>query len=186
MFWKKLFALLCCAVLLTGCSAKRDPTQKALDFRTSLMAAKGCSFTAEVTANYEDRVYQFTLGCEYEAGETKLEVLAPEIIAGIKAHVQNGETKLEFEDVLLEFGKLANGYVSPVAVPWLLVQCWIGEYIAYAGPDGDQYRVTYLRGYNEEELAVDTWLRDGIPTYAEVAYDNVKCLSVIISDFQMN
>lgn len=186
MSWKKLLTLLCCLLFLSGCALKGDPTQKALDFRTSLMAANGCTFTADVTANYEDRIYQFTLACDYLEGETNLEVLAPETIAGIKAHVKNGETRLEFEDVLLEFGKLANGYVSPVAVPWLLVQCWIGEYIAYAGSDGDQHRVTYLRGYNDEELAVDTWLQNGVPAYAEVAYDNVKCLSVIISDFQMN
>ena len=73
---------------------------------------------------------------------------------------------------------------GPVAAPWLLVQCWTGEYIAYAGSDGDMERITYLRGYNDEEVAVDTWLQNGIPTYAEVSYGGVRCLTITISKFQ--
>jgi len=59
-----------------------------------------------------------------------------------------------------------------------------GAHKAYAGADGEQERVTYLRGYNEEELSVDTWLRDGVPTYAEVTHNNVRCLAVTITNFQ--
>lgn len=184
MPWKKLLVLLSCMLLLTGCGQKQEPTQSALDFRTSLMEAGGCSFAADVTASYEDRVYDFTMTCDYTGGQTNLTVTAPEAIAGITAAVADGETQLEFDGAILEFGKLANGYVSPVAAPWLLVQCWIGEYIAYAGPDGEQERITYLRGYNDEELTVDTWLMNGVPTYSEVTYDGVRCLSVVISDFQ--
>ena len=183
MPWKKLLVVLSC-MLLTGCAGKRDPTQDALDFRTKLMEAGGCSFEAAVTAHYPDKAYTFSLDCAYDDGRTTLTVTAPESISGITAYVENGTAQLEFDGTILEFGELANGYVSPVAAPWLLAQCWIGEYIAYAGPDGDQQRITYLRGYDDEELSVDTWLSEDIPVYAEITYDGTRCLAITISDYQ--
>lgn len=149
------------------------------------MEAGSCSFTADVTANYGDRVYAFVLACRYENGEAQLEVLEPKTIAGIRAETSQNGTELIFESVELEFGQLANGFVSPVAVPWLLVQCWVEEYIAYAGADGELERVTYLRGYNDEELVVDTWFHGNTPVYAEVVHDGVRCVSIEIHDFQM-
>lgn len=181
---KRIFVTLFMLLILTGCAGKRDPTQGALDFRTALMEAGGCSFTADVTAQVDDRVYNFTLDCVHSGDGTAITVTAPEIIAGITAKVQAGQTQLEYDGAILEFGKLANGTVSPVAAPGLLAQCWTGAYIAFEGSDGDQERVTYLRGYNDEELAVDTWLLDGIPTYAEVSYEDVRCITAAIHNFQ--
>ncbi len=149
------------------------------------MEAGGCSFTADVQADYGDRVYGFTMACRYEGGEAQMEILAPDAIAGISAKTSQGGTELRFDGAELDFGQLANGFVSPVATPWLLVQCWMEEYIAYAGADGDLERITYLRGYHEEELAVDTWFRDSIPVHAEVAQEGVRRLTVEIRNFQM-
>ena len=185
MFRKKLVAGLFCLLFLTGCAGKQDPAQCGLDLRTALMEAGGCSFSADVTAHYEDRAYVFSMTCICEDGETALCVTAPETIAGITATVKSGGTQLEYDGAILDFGKLANGYVSPVSAPWLLVQCWSGAYIAYAGADGELERITYLRGYEEEELTVDTWLRNGLPTYAEVTCEGVRCLAISITDFQM-
>ena len=41
--------------LLTGCGGK-EMMQQALDFRTSLLECEQYSFTADLTANYDDRV----------------------------------------------------------------------------------------------------------------------------------
>lgn len=171
-------------LLLTGCGGKAAPDQEALRFRTELMEAGGCSFAADVTASYEDRVYAFSLNCRYEEGKMTLEVTAPENIAGICAEVEENAAFLEFDGAQLDFGKLANGRVSPVAAPWLLAECWLGEYIAWAGADGGQQRVTYLRGYHDDELTVDTWFSQGIPTYAEIACDGVRCLTIAIKEYQ--
>ena len=181
----RIVAVLLSLLLLVGCG-KKVPSQKALDFRTSLLASESCSFTAKVRADYGEKLYDFTLRAEYASDETRLTVQAPEEIAGISAVVSKDGTKLEFDDIELDFGKLANGYVSPVTVPWLLGQCWAGEYISCAGADGDLYRVTYLRGYDEEELTVDTWFdADGVPVYAEVSYGGQRCITVQVEDFQM-
>ena len=183
---RKKFALLLTliSIFLTGCAAK-SPAQQPLTFRTALLEAGGCSFTAVVTADYGEKVYSFTLDCSCTGDKTRLCVLEPESIAGIAATVSGDGAVLEFDGAELEFGKLANGFPSPVAAPWLLGQCWTGEYIAWAGPDGDLERITYLRGYDDEELTVDTWLdKNGVPVYAEAAQDGVRCLTVEIKDFR--
>ena len=183
----KFCCLLLCCLLLPGCSGKTgNAGQSALDFRTTLMEHGGCSFQSRIAADYGDMVYEFTLVSESTEGETRLQVTEPESIAGIAATVSADGTKLQFDGAELDFGELANGYVSPVTVPWLLVQCWTGEYIAWSGADGDLERVTYLRGYNDAELTVDTWFSDNVPQYAEVLHDGVRCLTIEILDFQMN
>ena len=149
------------------------------------MEAGGCGFTARIRADYGEHVYMFTMSAETSSGETKLTVLEPEPIAGITASVSSEETSLSFDDVDLDFGRLANGRISPVAAPWLLTQCWEQAYMAYAGSDGEQQRVTYLRGYNEEEVTVDTWFSAGVPVYAEMSCEDIRYLTVEITDFQL-
>lgn len=187
---QKLGWLALLLALLTGCAGTEtaQPSQKALNFRTALMDAGGCSFTAEVAADYGSRVYTFTLDCDYTVdGEAHLTVTSPETISGISATVSADGAQVEFDGASLDFGQMANGYVAPMAVPWLLGNCWLREYISNAGSDGELERITYLQGYNEAELTLDTWLdAEGTPVRCEVSWDGTRCLTVTLSDFQLN
>ena len=181
---KSLVVLLLLPLLLCGCEKRRGVTQEALTFRTQLMQAGKCSFTADMKVDYGSRIYEFSVITSYTPDETKLTIQSPEEISGICATVTKNGTKLQFQETELEFGKLANGNISPVSAPWLLVQCWIGEYIASSGADADMERVTYLRGYAENEVTVDTWFSEkSVPVYAEFIYDGFRCLCVDIRDF---
>lgn len=185
MRWKQCLAVMLVLCVLSGCGSRADPTQQALEFRTALMEKDGCVFTAQVTASQQEKVYAFTMQCQYADGTAELTVTEPSSIAGIQAVVEENGTSLTFDGASLDFGTLANGLLSPVTAGWLLAECWRNSYIAYAGADGAQRRVTYLRGYNREELTVDTWFTDQTPTYAEVTWDGSRCLTVTITDFQM-
>ena len=67
----------------------------------------------------------------------------------------------------------------------LLGQCWTNAYISCSGADGELERVTYLDGYEDEEVSVDTWLDEaGLPVYAEISYDGKRCLTLQISEFR--
>lgn len=172
---------------MTGCGSRGAETaQKALDFRTGLLQAGGCSFTAELQADFGDRVYCFSAACDYGAEDgARITILEPEEIAGIQAAVSADGVTVTFDTVELDFGQMANGTVSPVAAAWLLGHCWTGAYVDRTGPDGDLERITYLDGYRDQELTVDTWL-DGItPVHAEITYDGVRCLTLDLTDFQM-
>jgi len=171
--------------LLSGCGKQERATEKALAFRTNLMQSQGCSYIADIMADYGERVYEFTVQVESTLDETKILVLSPDEISDISATITEHETCIEFDDAELDFGKMANGYISPVSAPWLLARCWIGEYISSSGADGEMEKVTYLKGYDEEELTVNTWLNaEGIPIQAEILFENRRCLAIAIRDFQ--
>ena len=43
--------------------------------------------------------------------------------------------------------------------------------------------MTWLKGYNDEELGIDTWFEEKIPVYAEVSYDGKRVITIRIQDF---
>ncbi len=186
MSWKKLLICVMMVLVLSGCQGQAAPTQKAIDFRTALLGTGGCSFTAVIDADFGDRVYSFSVACVFKTdGTAELEVLQPEEIAGIRAQVTGQSAALEFQDIALDFGVMADGRVSPMEACHLLGQCWTAAYISCAGSDGELERVTYLDGYEDEEVTVDTWLSEaGLPVYAEISYQGTRCLTLQISDFR--
>ena len=99
--------------------------QSALDFRTALLTAGGCSFTANITANYGETAAKFTLACEYDT-ETgaHLRVTAPDTIAGIEANVTGEDAVITFEDTQLALGDLAGGTLAPLSAPLIVGRCW--------------------------------------------------------------
>ena len=161
---RKKFALLLTliSIFLTGCAAK-SPAQQPLTFRTALLEAGGCSFTAAVTADY---------------GET---------IAGITAHVKDSTADVSFDDTQLGLGSLANGRLAPLAAPYVLGQSWAGAYIDSTGTEDGLLRATYRLGYDKQELVVDTWFTEEpfTPQYAEISADGRMVLSIRISNFAM-
>ena len=75
--------------------------------------------------------------------------------------------------------------LAPLAAPYVLGQCWAGEYIDCTGGEDGCLRTTYRMGYDEQELVVDTWFsREPLaPVRAEISFDGTLILSASISDF---
>jgi len=186
MSWKKLLCCVMMGIVLVGCQSKASPTQSALDLRADLLKAGACRFRAVIGADYGDRAYSFTVSCAYDTnGTTRINVLQPEEISGISATVSDDGVYVEFEDLELDFGPMANGTVSPIKACAVLGRCWSTSYISCGGADGELERITYLDGYDEQELTVDTWLDStGVPVYAEIAYDGTRCLTLQLNDFK--
>ena len=186
---RKKFALLLTliSIFLTGCAAK-SPAQQPLTFRTALLEAGGCSFTAAVTADYGETTTDFTLDASF-APETgaSLTVTAPETIAGITAHVKDSTADVSFDNTQLGLGSLANGRFAPLAAPYVLGQSWAGAYIDSTGTEDGLLRATYRLGYDKQELVVDTWFTEEpfTPQYAEISADGRMVLSIRISNFAM-
>ncbi len=173
-------------LLLTACAGADNTMQPALDLRTGLLESGGCAFSAEITADFGETVCIFSADCTYSAdGSTRVELTAPETLAGIAATVSDDGASVEFDGMLLDFGQLAGGHAAPVAAPSILALCWAGEYISSAGQEGDNLLVTYLKGYDNEELTVLTRLsgETGLPVSGEVIYDGQTVLNVTILDF---
>ncbi len=90
-----------------------------------------CAATVYMTADYCQRVYEYTLTVSWQkGGETLLTVVKPENIAGITARIENGSSYLEFDGASLETGLLSAEGLSPMeAVPAILEYIFSG-YIA--------------------------------------------------------
>lgn len=159
--------------------------QQALDFRTQLLNAEAVRFRADVTADYEDHVYTFSLDCSYSDGAAAVTVSEPQTLAGITAEVSEDGTKIQFGDTAVDFGTLAGGRLAPMAAGYLLGKSWTGEYISAAGEENGRLRMTVLSGYGDDELTVDTWFSPdtGVPEYCEISYEGRKVLSAVLSDF---
>ena len=174
-------------MLLSACSAKR-PVQPPLTFRTALLQSGGCSFTAAITADYGESAASFTLDCVFspETGAS-VTVTEPESIAGIQAQVKDTAASVSYDGMQLGLGSLANGNLAPLAAPYVLGQCWAGEYIDATGTEDGLLRTTYRMGYEEKELVVDTWFSQEpfTPVRAELSYEGRMVLRADISAFSM-
>lgn len=178
--------LLVFALLFSGCSGKREELDRAMKLRTSLLAA-GCSFDAEITADYGDEMYIFAVSCRGDSrGNLGFTVTAPETIAGITGVIENGEGKLTFEDAVLAIPLLADGQLSPVSAPWVLLKTLQGGYLTAAGMEEDLLRLTVNDSYAEDALQLDIWLDSSDrPVRADILYDGRRILAMKISNFSI-
>ncbi|MEG1072773.1 MAG: hypothetical protein RSE09_03970 [Oscillospiraceae bacterium] len=123
---KALCALMIPLLLLTACgkqSEEQEAESLALQIRTELIAMTACTLTADTTADYGQRVYDFTLNVSYDstAGST-ITVVKPEAVAGVTVKIAAGSTTLEYDGVSLETGQLVSNGLSPLdALPAFLV-----------------------------------------------------------------
>ncbi len=170
-------------LLLTGCAGAEKTMQPALTLRAAILEAGGCAFTAGVTADFGETTCSFTAECTYTPEKTRVEITAPAELAGIAATLTDDGATLEYDGVVLELGQLAGGNLAPLAAPHILAACWAGEYIDAAGPEDGGTRVTYLRGYDEKELTVETLLDGGMPISGDISSGGAAAASIEITNF---
>lgn len=183
---KRLCSLAFVIVLfLTGCGAGASGLDEAMTLREKLLKASGCSFDAFVTADYGDKLFSFRLSCQGDgAGNLTFTVLEPESIAGISGTVSSSGGALTFDDTALSFPLMADGQVTPVTAPWLLMKTLRSGYISSAGREGETLRMVIDDSYQDDALHLDIWAEDGTPVRGEILYDGRKILSVDVADFQ--
>ena len=181
---KRLCLVVLMCLLLCSCDAGDDCIQRGLQFRENLLS-RSCSFAAQVTADYGDKSYTFRIGCTAQTnGDVSFIVIAPESIAGIEGNIKADSGFLTFTDAVLAFPLLADGEVSPVSGPWLMIKSLRSGYLSKAGMDGDMLLLTLNDSYEEEALQVDVWLDDeNLPIQADILWQGRRVLSIEIEDF---
>lgn len=153
--------------------------------RERLLQSNGYSFEAEITADYGDKIYEFSMLCTVDkSGNLMFSVTEPESISGISGTISGSGGRLTFDDTALTFELLADGEVSPVSAPWLLVRTLLGGYLSSCGTDGDDLRLTIDDSYEEDALQLDVWLdSDDLPDRAEILWQGRRVLSLDVEDF---
>lgn len=183
---KRLWIFPLVMVLFTGCIGDNEELDRAMALRAELLC-HGCSFQAEITADYGDELYTFGVYCEGDSkGNLGFEVTSPETISGIRGVTANGTGKLTFDDAALEFPLMADDQVTPVSAPYLLLKSLQGGYVRSVGEEDGLLRVTVDDSYEEDALQLDIWLdADDLPVRAEILYDGRRILTMTVSDFQI-
>ncbi len=184
--WKGLAAVGCVLALLCGCSSENKELERGLALRRNILSGEGCSFDAAVTADYGDKLYEFSLACQGDAqGNLNFTVTAPETIADITGTVSDTGGKLTFDGTALQFDLMADDQLSPVSAPWIFLKTLRSGYLTSAGTEGEQIRLTIDDSYEDDALQLDIWLEGDIPVRAEILYDGRRILSLTVTNFEI-
>lgn len=176
-------------LLLAGCGAGEKA--EAADLRDAYHNMAGCTMEAEVSCTQGEQAWQAALRCDYcPDGKTVVEVLAPENIAGVKAVLDEGTLRLEYEDLCLDAGTVSAQSISPMAcLPRLmgaLRDGWLLEENEEDWQDVPCLRLTVDQsGVQDGKILSTIWLRqdDGTPLRGEIAVDDEIILTAEFTSF---
>ena len=173
--------LLC---FLAGCNNENLDMDRCIALRERLLVT-GCAFRCVVTADFGENLYSFTMDCTTDAqGTLSFSVVSPEEISEISGTVRAGKGKLEYADAILAFPLLADGEISPVSVPWLLINSLRSGYLASCGKDGEFLLLTVHDSFAEDALQLDVWLdKNQLPLKAEILWHGRRAVSIAVEEF---
>ncbi len=183
---KRILALLCLAVLLTGCGKTDDSLNRAMSLRTKILQ-KTVSFDAEITADYGDRLHTFAMTCQADnQGNLSFTVTQPQSISGITGTVSTAGGKLTFDNHALAFGLMADGLISPVSGPWVLLKTLRSGYLTSCTKEGEYLRLAIDDSYAADALHLDIWLgQQDLPVRADVLWQGRRLLSIAVKNFTL-
>ena len=174
-------------VILTGCTGKRAEMDRIMTLRAKLLGSEGCTFTAQITADYGDTLHEFTLFCEgNNDGDLGFRVVAPDTIAGITGRFKGNEGFLTFDDVALSFPLLADEQITPVSGPWILLKTLLGGYLTACMEEEAMLRLTIHDSYEEDALQMEIWLNEeNVPVNGEILYNGRRIVTMTVENFSM-
>ena len=181
----KAAAFLCVIFLLSGCKGNKDPLDDAIALRNRILESDGCSFTASICADYGEKLYEFTMECQTnKSGDLTFTVTEPTTISGIQGKVSNDGGALTFDDKVLAFETIADGQITPVTAPWLLMKTLRSGYMKCCTNTENGFQVMIDDSYAEEAFHLNIWVNESqLPVAGEIFWDGRRILSVKVENF---
>lgn len=184
----RFFALMMTLPLLTGCGGgKNEALEQALAIRAQRLEQKPYAAEIDLTADYGQRVYDFTVAASGNEEGLTLTLTAPESVAGITARLEKDAALLEYDGVMVETGPLNEEGLTPISAVPALLECLRSGYIAACGytdqgllrldcsdPEGQPGSGT------EYLLLLDP--ATGSLLRGEISRDGVRCITATFSE----
>ena len=180
-------------LLLAACGGQGggEGEVPAADLRDRYHDMAGCTMEAAVSCDQEGLAWEAELRCAYvPGGESTVEVLAPEHIAGVRAVLSDTDWRLEYEGESLNAGTLSDEEISPAAcLPRLmnaLRDGWLLEENEETWNGVPCLRVTVDQtGVKDGKILSTVWLNldGGIPVRGEIAVDGEVILTADFTSF---
>nr|WP_325297042.1 hypothetical protein [uncultured Dysosmobacter sp.] len=186
---QKFVPMMALCLLLSGCGGAGEG--ETADLRDRYHDMAGCAMEAAVVCEQEGLEWEADLRCDYiPGGESTIEVLSPETIAGVKAVLDEGSWRLEYEGDCLNAGTVSPEEISPAAcLPRLmnaLRDGWLLEENEETWNEVPCLRLTVDQSGTQDGKIVSTvWLRqdDGTPLRGEIAVDGEIFLTAEFTSF---
>lgn len=175
--------------LLVSCSGIRKT--EPVDLRSRYQEMTGCCMEAVVTCEQAGAEWEAVLKCDYiPEGESTVEVLDPETVAGVKAVFSDSDWRLVYDHVCLNAGTLSQEKLSPaLCLPRLMSALrngWLLEKNEEEWQEIPCLRIALDQsGPQGGKIVSILWLRqdDGIPLRGEIAVDGEIILTAEFTDF---
>ena len=177
-------------LVLAGCGEGTKETD-AEALRQLYSDASGCRMEATVRCDQEGLAWEGQLRCEYvPEGESTVEVLSPEIIAGVKVTVGPEDFSLSYGEQTLNIGPLSAEELTPAdCLPRLmdaLRSGWLLEENREDWDGTDCVRLMVDQSGSSGKILSTFWLRqtDGMPLHAELAAGEEVIFTVEFTAFE--
>lgn len=180
MFVLAFVLLVCC-----GCQKTDSELDRAMNLRKSILSSSGFSFDVCITADYGEKLHRFSMKCTADPdSNVTFVVTQPNTIAGIGGTISESKGKITFDDKVLLFELLADGQITPVSAPWLMVRVLCSGYINGCGQDGDNLHIQFDDSYEDDAMHLDLWTgEDDLPVYAEILWRGRRIVSMDVENF---
>lgn len=116
--------VLAAITVLPSCGGGPGPEELAAQIQESCITAREILFTADVRADYGDRVFDYTLSCAFREDGGTITVAEPEIIAGVTVRFSPDGTTLSCEGAEVFTGEILPEGLSPVDTTPMLLGLW--------------------------------------------------------------
>lgn len=180
----KLAAFFCLVFLFSGCSNSGTLPDRALALRSKLIDSDGCSFQCEITADYGEKQYVFSMDCKTDReGNLTFTVTKPATIHGITGKIAATGGAITFDDKVLAFQTMADGQLTPVTAPWLLIKTLRSGYIRGISEDDEGFEIAIDDSYAENTFRLNVEVEDNLPESCEIFWEGRRVLTVKVEEF---
>ena len=179
-------ALMMTLLLLPGCGEREVRLEKGFAaLRDAVTAAQSIRFEAAVSADWGESTAGYTMAVHYDGQQTTMEILTPELLAGVSATALRGQTDISYDGVILGAGPLDGEGLTPMSAIPVILDALASAYVELLWWDGEQIAA---RLYVGEQSVATVWL-DGqtlAPTAGEVACDGRTVISCQITGWEIS
>lgn len=177
---KRVLVVLMLVTVLSGCNGNSGEVDRAIAIRNRILQCTGCTFDAVITADYGYATYTFSMNCILDSEKNlSFEVTDPASISGIKGTIGKEGGKLTFEDTILAFEMLAEGQLTPVSAPWILINSLCSGYICACGEENEGMRIEIDDTYQDETFRLELWTDENdLPLRGEIVWQGRRILTV--------
>lgn len=185
---KKAGVMAVLILILSGCSSSDRALERGLSLRSSLQKASVCTFDADITADYGDKLYEFSMTCTCDGkGNLTFTVTEPQSIRGITGKIDAQGGALTFDGHALHFPLLADGQAVPAAAPWILMKALLGGSLKSAGMQDGRVLLTVNDSFEDDALTADICLNaEDLPQTGEIFWADRRVLSVLFKNFAVS